>query len=313
MKKILLIVDPGIDDSFAIMYALLSPKIDIVGIVCQFGNVSREDALRNSSFLLNLARREDIPLINGASAPLSGLPPEHYYDIHGTHGMGELNIKNTMFKNIYPFHKIYDLITKYGKDLTIVSLSPLTSLALTYLHAGSNIRDVKEIFVMGGAFLVPGNASHLAEANIYGDPHAAKIVTTHGEGITFVPLNVSHRSIVSKEMIHYLSLQTDAPFSPILKPLMDYYSEQYQLSMPGINGAPLHDVTLLSILTNEDHYTTVNRQIFVDTDDLTKGLTHADFRPVPEMVDDHPINKIVLDINVEHLLNDFMKVMNSSS
>ncbi|UOR13554.1 nucleoside hydrolase [Halobacillus amylolyticus] len=311
MGKILLIADPGVDDSFAIMYALLNPNIEVMGIACGYGNVSQADALRNSAYLLKLAGREDIPLINGAEAPLTGLPPQYFYEIHGYHGIGGLNTEHITPAKVYPFQKIYDLISTYGKELTIVNLSRFTTLALTFVQAGSNIHDAGEIIVMGGAFLVPGNSSPLAEANVYGDPQAAKIVAAQGRGITFIPLNVSNRAIVSLDIIHDLSEQTATPFSPILKPIMEYYSMQYQSIIPGINGAPLHDVTLLSFLTNEDHYKLVHRQIFVVDDGPSRGLTYADFRPVPEIIPHYPINKIVIDFNVKYFVNDFVKTMSS--
>ncbi|UOQ92379.1 nucleoside hydrolase [Halobacillus shinanisalinarum] len=310
MRKILLITDPGVDDSFAIMYALLNPNIEVVGIVCGYGNVSQADALRNSAYLLKLAGREDIPLINGAEAPLS-FPPQYFYEIHGYHGIGGVNTEHITPAKVYPFQKIFDLISTYGKELTIVNLSRFTTLALTFVQAGSNIHEVGEIIVMGGAFFVPGNSSPLAEANVYGDPQAAKIVATRGRGITFVPLNVSNRAIIPLDMIHYLSEQTSTYFSPILNPIMDYYSIQYQSIIPGINGAPLHDVTLLSFLTSQDHYKLISRQVFVVDDGPSRGLTYADFRPVPETIPHYPINKIIFDFEVEYFVNDFVKTMSS--
>ncbi|TCP29633.1 purine nucleosidase [Scopulibacillus darangshiensis] len=312
MKKILLFTDPGVDDAFAIMYALLHPELELVGLVCGYGNVSQSDALRNSAYLLKLAGRDDIPLINGAKAPLSGQPPQYFYDLHGYHGIGAVNTESTKITHTYPFHTVYELITVYGSELTLVNLSRLTTLALTFLEAESNIHDVKEIIIMGGAFFVPGNISPLAEANIYGDPPAGKIVTTYGKNLTFLPLNVSNRSIISNDIIRYLSNQTTTPFTPIIKPIMDYYSSQYQHIMPGINGGPLHDVAALSCLTSKDHYKGVNRQVFVVDDGSSKGLTYADFRPVPKVEPGYPINKIILDFSVQHFVNDFVAVMSGS-
>ncbi|WP_420482323.1 nucleoside hydrolase, partial [Bacillus pseudomycoides] len=86
MKKVLFLGDPGIDDSLAIMYGLLHPEIEIVGIVTGYGNVTQEQATSNAAYLMQLAGREDIPIINGAKMPLSGEFITYYPEIHGAEG-----------------------------------------------------------------------------------------------------------------------------------------------------------------------------------------------------------------------------------
>ncbi|WP_198162692.1 nucleoside hydrolase [Halobacillus mangrovi] len=309
MKKILLFADPGVDDAFAIMYALLHPELEVVGIVCDYGNVSHSAACRNTSFLLKLADRKDIPIINGSSTPLSGVAPQLFPEIHGYKGIGGLDLTDVQSLYLHPFFKIYELIEQYELDLTIVNLSRLTSLAKLFMQMGSEMQQkVKDIIIMGGAFLVPGNWTPLAEANVYGDPQAARIVASMGKNMTFVPLNISNRAIISNGMIDRLSNHTQTPFTPILEPIMDFYSKKYNEIIPGIQGAPIHDVTLLSYLTDKSPFHVIQKQVFVVTEGPAKGMTFADFRPVPEMVSNYPVNQIILNFNVEQFQNDFMKV-----
>ncbi|MGI8316336.1 nucleoside hydrolase [Halobacillus mangrovi] len=309
MKKILIFADPGVDDAFAIMYALLHPELEVVGIVCDYGNVSHSAACRNTNFLLKLADREDIPIINGSSTPLSGTDPQLFPEIHGYKGIGGLDLTHVQPPLPYPFYKIYELIEQYAPELTIVNLSRLTSLARVFIETGSWIQQkVKDILIMGGAFLVPGNWTPLAEANVCGDSQAAWVVASKGKNMTFVPLNVSNRAIISNKMIDHLSTYTQTPFTPILKPIMDFYSNKYKEIIPGIQGAPLHDVTLLSYLTDKASFLLVQKQVFVVTDGLANGMTFADFRPDPEMVPTYPVNQIMLDFSMEQFQNDFMKV-----
>lgn len=89
-EKVLFLGDPGIDDSLAIMYGLLHPDIDIVGVVTGYGNVTQEKATSNAAYLLQLAGREDIPVINGAKIPLSGDITTYYPEIHGAEGLGPI-------------------------------------------------------------------------------------------------------------------------------------------------------------------------------------------------------------------------------
>ncbi|GGF13093.1 nucleoside hydrolase [Halobacillus andaensis] len=309
MKKVLIIADPGVDDSFAIMYALLHPEIEVVGIVCDYGNVSQKDAIRNTKLLLKIADQEDIPIILGADRPLTGEAPQYFYDIHGDYGLGGFVPDSPASIKVYPFTKMYELIDEHGKDLTVVNLSRLSTLALMYFHPESNIDQVDQVLIMGGAFHVPGNVTPLAEANIYGDPQAAKVVAKHGQNITFIPLNVSNRAIITNDDISHLTQNSISPYSSILEPIMSYYSKQYENLIPGINGAPLHDVTLFSYLLNQDRYLTVDRQVQVIVDGPSKGLTHADFRPVPKVIGKAPIHTIVVDFDPSFFVKDFIEIM----
>ncbi|WP_431804951.1 nucleoside hydrolase [Halobacillus andaensis] len=198
---------------------------------------------------------------------------------------------------------------EHNGKLTLVNLSRLSTLALMHLHQESNIELAENIMIMGGAFHVPGNVTHLAEANIYGDPHAAKVVATHGKNLTFIPLNVTNRAIITNEVITYLTKYSKSPFAKIFHPMMSAYSFQYENIIPNINGAPLHDVTLFCYLLNKERFYSVNRQIFVVESDASKGLTYADFRHVPDMKANHPIHTIVLDFDYNFFLQDFIQVM----
>ncbi|MFG6149180.1 nucleoside hydrolase [Halobacillus sp. B23F22_1] len=309
MKKVLIIGDPGVDDAFAIMYALRHPEIEVVGIVSGYGNVSQQDTVRNTKLLLDLADLEEIPIILGADRPLTGEEPQYFYDVHGNYGLGGLIPDSPASIKVYPLTKVYELIDEHGKDLTLANLSRLSTLALMYLHPENNLDQVDQVLIMGGAFHVPGNVTPLAEANVYGDPQAAKVVAKHGRNLTFIPLNVSNRAIITNEVIDYLAQNSSSPYTPILEPIMSYYSKQYETIMPGINGAPLHDVTLFSYLLNPDRYFTVNRQVHVTVDGPSRGLTHADFRPNPKTLDKDPIHTIVVDFDSSFFVKDFIKIM----
>lgn len=121
----MVIADPGVDDAFALMYELLHPEIDIIGIVCEYGNVSQEDALRNTAYLLRLGGREDIPLIYGAEKPLTESPPEFFYHIHGEEGLREVTPGIQPDGNLPLFKMIYQLIDEHEGKLAIVNLSRL--------------------------------------------------------------------------------------------------------------------------------------------------------------------------------------------
>lgn len=177
---------------------------------------------------------------------------------------------------------------------------------MTFIQSESN--KVDKILGLGGAFFVPGNWTPVAEANIFGDPQAAKVVASHGEQITFVPLNISNKAVISNELIIQIACQKRSPFTEILSPIMSYYSKQYETIIPDIEGAPLHDVILFSFLISPEYYKTIERQVVVTTYGSSKGLTYA-FRPSIEYIQDCPIHLIVLDFNRDAFIKDFIEVM----
>ncbi len=104
LEKVLFFGDPGIDDSFAIMYGLLHPEIEIVGIVTGYGNVEHIHAAHNAAYILQLANRQDIPVISGATKPLTEEITTYYPEIHGAEGLGPIHVPgNILSIPIYNF------------------------------------------------------------------------------------------------------------------------------------------------------------------------------------------------------------------
>jgi purine nucleosidase len=309
MKNIILFADPGIDDSIAIMYALLNPDIEVLAIVSSYGNVDKEQATDNIAYLLELAGRTDIPIIGGTNAPLSGEIPTFYPEIHGQEGLGPIRPPEDLTFELTNFSQIYDIIEK-NKDVTLVDVGRNTSLATLFLLGEKLTEAVKEFYIMGGAFMVPGNVTPSAEANFYGDPTASHLVMTNFDNLYIVPLNVSNKAIVKMEHIKAILEMTDHPLVQIMDEVMEYYIEAYKKLVPGIEGAPLHDVVTLSLMMNPDMGRTIRREVEVLTTGKGKGTSIADFR-----VSSKPAEKnsnIYLEIDYEMFLKDFIKVMSSA-
>ncbi len=163
-EKILLFCDPGIDDSLAIMYTMLDPEIELVGIVSSYGNVTKEQATANAAHLVQLAGRNDIPIIPGASQPVQQEDVTFYPEIHGE-GIGPIRPPSNMQYQTYPFDTIRLIIERYRDELIIVDTGRSTSLATAFILFPDQLKMVHSFYVMGGAFFVPGNVTALAEAN----------------------------------------------------------------------------------------------------------------------------------------------------
>lgn len=308
--NVLLFADPGIDDSFAIMYALLNPKINLVGIVSGYGNTPKEYSVRNTAYLIKLGGREDIPIIAGSAGPLSGEPVQYYPEIHGPEGMGPIKPPDTLKDvEVYDFGKINEIVNQYKGNIVVVSVGRLTDLALMFiLYGNAALKDVSAFYIMGGAFLVPGNITAEAEANFYTDPIAAHTVMEKAHNVYLFPLNVTNKAIITPQVMNFLSENSPTDFRPLLKPTFEYYYKAYQKNVPGIKGAPLHDVVPLMALTNPEIVKYIPRRVRVEEFGNAKGKSIADFRPKPDKEPSKTLDYIGMEIDVQKYIIDFMKV-----
>ncbi|MGM0900888.1 MAG: nucleoside hydrolase [Bacillota bacterium] len=310
MKKVLLFSDPGIDDAIGIIYALLHPQIDLVGIVTGYGNVDEKQATANASYLLQLAGRPDIPVIRGATGPFSGEVVTYYPEIHGEDGLGPIRPPENLVTNVHRFGAVHELISKNKGDLSIVDTGRSTSLAASFILSGAELlHSVKEIYLMGGAFNYPGNVTAVAEANFHGDPIATDLVLEKGRNITIIPLNVTNRATVTTQMLDTIAVYQSNPFSSLMKPIIEFYIDAYKNLIPGLNGAPMHDSVTLFALVNPQYFHYIPRRVRVDTSELSRGRTIADFRAKPDDEPPETLERIAIDFNYQAFANDFMNIM----
>lgn len=307
-KKVLLFGDIGIDDTIALIYAYLNEEIDIVGVVADYGNVSREDATSNIYYLFQLFNfPENIPIVRGAEVPMTGEPPTFYPEIHGPHGLGPIIPDNNQVLNIENFHEIIKIIETYKDELIIVNIGRLTSLATMFILYKDLMDTVKEFYIMGGAFWVPGNITTVAEANFHGDPVAVKIVLTYARNVTIIPLNATQKAIVTPEMVDYIDQFGKAK---IMKPLMDFYYEFYKTRDPSLQGSPVHDALTLMAITHPEIFTyqSFSIEIVHDLEGVSRGQSIVDIRPYIQM-NNGTKHRIAIDIDYEKFFHNFLAVM----
>ncbi|WP_053363250.1 nucleoside hydrolase [Bacillus sp. FJAT-27251] len=310
MKKVLLFGDPGIDDAIAIIYALLNPRIDLVGVVTGYGNVDEEQATDNASYLLQLAGRSDIPVIRGARGPFTGELVTYYPEIHGPEGLGPIRPPKNLVTNVQDYRTVFDLISTYKQELTIVDVGRSTSLATAFIIVGpEEVNQVESIYLMGGNFLYPGNVTPVAEANFHGDPIATDLVLEKGRDVTIVPLNITNTAIISPETVKLISSYAYNPFSSLIKPIIEFYIEAYKKLIPGLNGAPMHDVLTLFAVLNPQAFQSISRRVRVDASEFSRGRTIADFRAKPEAEPPETLDKILLQYDYNAFLSDFISTM----
>ncbi len=307
-KKVLLFTDLGIDDVFAILYTFFRNDIQLVGIVADYGNVSRENAIKNINYLKYISGRKEIPVFLGASVPLTGILVQYFPEVHGKVGLGPI-IPPEIPYPIYPMNDIYKIINSNLDDLTIINLGRLSSLATSFILNLEAMRNVKEYICMGGAFFYPGNVTAVAEANFYADPYAANLILQHAKNLTIIPLNVTRHAIVTPEMVQQIDAfhrNTQDLAGLIIKPMLDYYYNFYSKSNPGIGGSPMHDFLTIWYLLNPDAVRLSKVPIKV-IPDLGEGFGQsiADFRFVTNP--GYKTHNIAFQFNYERFKRDIME------
>lgn len=305
--KLLMFCDPGIDDALALIYALLHPEIEVLGVVCSYGNVDKHTAANNAAHILHLAGRSDIPLFNGAEMPVSGELATYYPEIHGADGIGPIKVpKGTYHFQLRNLGEVFDLI-KRNKDIVIADLGRSTTLAACFLLNRGAMAGVRELHIMGGAFMVPGNVTAVAEANFYGDPTSANLLLSHGNKVFLTPLNVTQKAILSRDYAEALTYYAKNKFKEMYSPIIGFYADAYAKLVPGMEGAPFHDLlTIYSILhPNSMHY--LAKKVNVVVEGKTRGKSFADFRHME--TEDGSKHYIALGFDYDHFLQEVFQVL----
>ncbi|KAD3337677.1 hypothetical protein R6Q59_027548 [Mikania micrantha] len=276
VEKIIIDTDPGIDDSMAIMMAFQTTKIKILGLTTIFGNVSTKDATRNALLLCEIAGCPNVPVAEGSPEPLKGGVPEIQDFIHGSDGLGNLNLPAPKSKKIDKSASefIVDKVSQYPGEVSILALGPLTNLALAIKRDSSFVTKVKRVVILGGAFFALGNINPAAEANIYGDPEAADIVFTSGANIDIVGINITTQVKMTDEDLDQLK-QSKGRHARFLWDSCKFYRD-WHVKSDGVYGIFLHDPVSFVALVRPDLFTFKKGVVRVETQGLCVGHTLMD-------------------------------------
>lgn len=315
-KKVLLFGDIGIDDTIALIYAYLNDEIEVVGVVADYGNISRENAVANINYvrqMFDTPETKNVKIIEGALLPMTGEIPEYVTEIHGEFGLGPIippSVENGgVGEN---FHDVVEIIQQYQDELIIVNVGRLTSLATLFILYPYLMSQIKDYYIMGGAFWVPGNVTSVSEANFHGDPVAAQLVLNNAENVRIIPLNVTAYAIATPEMVDYIDQVGEVP---LIKKLLDYYYDFYKKRDPNVQGSPLHDVLTLMAIKDDDMLTYRNLPVHIvqATKGTERGQSIADIRPFGNLQEETESgikrHQIAFELDYTKFFNQFMGVM----
>lgn len=279
MKQIIIDCDPSPDDAVAILTALASQaELGVLAITTVAGNVPVLLTSKNARKALELARRTELPVYAGASAPLLRklITAEH---VHGRTGFDGYDLPEPtmpLAKGFAP-DAIVDLIMQRAPgEVTLCCLAPLTNIALALAKEPQIAARVKEIVLMGGAFSEGGNITPAAEFNVFVDPEAAARVLDCGAPITMIPLDCTHQALTTRvrlEKLRAFGTPVAEAFYHLLKFNKIFDEQKY-----GWEGGPLHDATVIAYLLDPAMFS--GRMVHVDVEcssALTLGMTVVDW------------------------------------
>jgi purine nucleosidase len=308
---LILDVDTGVDDSLAILYACASPEVELVAVTCVAGNVPARQVAENTLAVLELAGRPDVPVILGAEQPL--VRPLHTAeDTHGPLGLGHavLPLATTRLAPGHAADRIVEAVRARPGEVLLVTLGPLTNLALALEREPALPRLLRGYALMGGAYRVPGNTTPTTEWNLHVDPDAAKAVFAAWAGATglepapprplamgldvtelepFLPAHLARLGLrAGCSHLEVAALAAPEPANEparIENPMIRFVADalrfyfEFHAANDGFYGAYVHDPFAVAAALDRALVTT--RPVFVDVEagpGLANGMAIADWR-----------------------------------
>ena len=277
-RKIIIDTDPGQDDAVAIMLALGSPELDVLGITAVAGNVPLRLTEKNARKICELAGRPETKVFAGAIRPLVRAleTAEH---VHGKTGLNGPELPEPKMK-LQEQHAVdfivETLMREESGSVTLCPLGPLTNIALALIREPRIAARIRQIVLMGGGFFEGGNVTPTAEFNIYVDPQAADVVFRSGVPIVMMPLDVTHKALTSaKRIAAFRGLGTRV--GTATAEMLEFF-ERFDEKKYGTDGGPLHDPCVIAYLLEPGLFDGRECNVAIETtSELTMGMTVIDW------------------------------------
>ncbi|MDQ6818807.1 MAG: nucleoside hydrolase [Actinomycetota bacterium] len=276
MTDVILDCDPGHDDAIALLLALASPELRLLGVTTVSGNQTLEKTTANAIRVLDHVGRRDVPVAAGAQRPLTR--ERHVAaEVHGETGLDGPDLPPPS-REPEPTHAIDWIaaaVANSPEPVTLVPTGPLTNVALFLARYPDLAAKLERVVLMGGA-IGEGNVTPAAEFNIWADPEAAYRVFTSGLHLTMVGLDVTHQALMIPA--HAQRLADSGKAGKMVADLYHFFS-RFHARRYGWDGAPVHDAVALAQVVDPSLLETTHCGVVVDTGpELSRGRTHVDLR-----------------------------------
>lgn len=321
LRRVIIDTDLGADDAWAVMLALASEDLEILGFTTVFGNVESAQAAENTLHILELVDRKQIPVFCGSAGPImpsldpkTGAPQLPSFpgkQVHGAKGLGSYDLPKVRQRpggNAVQW--LAETVVQSKGNIEVVALGPLTNIALASLIEPNFVKNVKRLVFMGGVTDGPGNVQPLSTANIWNDPEAALIVFRPGfEDIVMVGQDVTRYARITEKHEERLE-QTNTRAGSFLLAVSDTYAREYARLEPQSPGYPLHDLLAVSYLIDEDAFATERLYVTVETRGrATRGQTVADKRQTSSYVKQM---NVCVDVDMNRIFDTFFSRVEKS-
>ena len=294
---IIIDTDPGQDDAVAILLALASPELEVLGITAVAGNVPLALTEKNARKICELAGRPDVKVHAGAIRPMvrSLVTAE---EVHGKTGLDGPVLPEPIMA-LQDRHAVdylvETLMARPAGTITLCTLGPLTNIGLALVREPRIASRIKQIVAMGGGYFEGGNVTPSAEFNIYVDPHAARLVFEAGIPLTLIPLDCTHQALTTARRVEAFRAMNNRS-GPATAAMLDFF-ERFDENKYGTDGGPLHDPCVIAWLLQPELFEGKLVNVSVECEsELTMGMTVVDWWRVTKRA---PNATVVRNVNAE--------------
>jgi inosine-uridine nucleoside N-ribohydrolase len=271
---ILIDCDPGHDDAIALLLALASPEVEVLGVTTVHGNTTLVNTTVNALKILELAGRTDIEVAAGADRPLIREPRTGAH-VHGESGLDGPDLPAPAASPVaaHAVDYLAERLRATDRPVTLVPTGPLTNIALLLARHPDVAGRIERIVLMGGA-IAEGNVTPAAEFNIWVDPEAAVRVFASGMETTMVGLDVTHRALMTPADAD--TLAQSGRVGTVVAELFEFYN-RYHTRVYDLPGSPVHDALAVGHVIRADLLGTKDCHVAIDcASELCRGRTVVD-------------------------------------
>ncbi len=280
-RKIIIDCDPGIDDAVAICIALFDPRLEVLAITPTAGTVEAARATTNVTAIVDQLDPPRYPRIGKAMPADNAAVMDDSY-LHGNDGLGGCDFQPSGRQHQTPCEKVIsELLHQNPNEVTLVCLGPLVNVARLCRRDPTAIPLINNIVISGGSMAQPGNASPIAERNMYFDPDSASEVFASATTKSLVPLDVTEEVRFGVELLDQLPSKFTRAGSLLHKIMPFAFRSAHQHL--GRELIPLYDPTTMMAVLEPELFEWKNMAGKVETrGELTRGTTVFDQRLRPE-------------------------------
>lgn len=276
-RKVIIDCDPGIDDSLAIMLALSSPELDILGITITAGNAPLKQGFENAKKILNHMNRLDVPIFLGADKPLVKDFVDAL-DTHGKDGLGESFLPEIEgHRQTISAVEFLENTLNYTK-CSVIALGPLTNLALLVQKNAAAFDQIEEIVSMGGSYKSHGNCSPVAEYNYWEDPEAARLVYKRlaetNKKIYMIGLDVTRKIVLTPTLLEFIE-RLDRKQGSFIRKITKFYFD-FHWQWEHIIGCVINDPLAVAYFIDRTICSGFDAYTDIETDGITRGQSVVD-------------------------------------